>query len=359
MTAGRVWYASFGSNLSYDRFLVYLTGGCASGSVGSTPGARNSAVPKRSITRFTNRRLVFAGESSRWSGGGVAFLDTEEGGDHHTALRLYDITAEQLEDVFQQENGLDNPPSIDLEAVEANGWADLANRWYGRLLCLGRHDDLPIFTITSADPLPLNPPHPNYLNTIILGLITFVDGEGFGFADATSARQHLNEAAGITPTPVGLGEFEFTVENTGPITVLHHSVVTGDISRPNSVEYEWCGTGLSEPTLYECPTSITGPRMYRNSIVEWDSELIAAPGSTIEITTSEPGGSPGQPHEQVYVFVGEEQFGPTPNDHGTTVFTVGTGGRIVVKHYSELHDDTTNPNSVEFTMCGSSLTAAK
>ncbi len=160
------------------------------------------------------------------------------------------------------------------------------------------------------------------------------------------------------PTPVGLGEFEFTVANTGPVTVLHYSVVTGDTSRANSVEYEWCGTDLTEQTLYACPTSITGPRMYRNSIVEWDSELIAAPGSTIEITTSEPGGSPGQPHEQVYVFVGDEQFGPTPNEHGTTVFTVGAGGRVVVKHYSELHDDTNNPNSVEFTMCGSSLTKA-
>ena len=162
------------------------------------------------------------------------------------------------------------------------------------------------------------------------------------------------------PTPVGLGEFGFTTTTGGPITVLHHSVVTGDTSLPNSVEYEWCATDFEEAipdTVYTCPTSITGPRMFKNSIVRWDSGLIAAAGSTIEITTSEPGGSPGQPHEQVYVFIGDEQFGPTPNEHGTTVYTATDGGAVRVVHFSEFNE-TQNPNSVEFTICGSSLTEA-
>lgn len=164
------------------------------------------------------------------------------------------------------------------------------------------------------------------------------------------------------PTPVGLGEFEFTVGTGGPVVVLHHSVVTGDTSLPNSVEYEWCGTDLTEqgpPPVYTCPTSITGPRMFLNSIVEWDSGLIAAAGSTIEITTSEPGGSPGQPHEQVYLIVGDETFGPTPNDHGTTTFNITNGGAVQVVHYSVFNEGTVNPNSVEFTLCGSSLTEAE
>ena len=162
------------------------------------------------------------------------------------------------------------------------------------------------------------------------------------------------------PTPVGLGEFGFTTTTGGPITVLHHSVVTGDTSLPNSVEYEWCATDFEEAlpdTVYTCPTSITGPRMFKGSTVRWDSGLIAAAGSTIEITTSEPGGSPGQPHEQVYVFIGDEQFGPTPNEHGTTVYTATEGGLVRVVHFSEFNE-TSNPNSVEFTICGSSLTEA-
>ena len=94
--------------------------------------------------------------------------------------------------------------------------------------------------------------------------------------------------------------------------------------------------------------------MFKGDTVYWDTGLVAAAGSTIELTTSEPGGSPGQPHEQVYVTVGEEVFGPTLNEHGTNVFTVGAGGPIVVQHYSEFHQ-TENPNSVEMTLCGSDL----
>ncbi len=194
MTA-RVWYAAFGSNLSCDRFLVYLNGGRASGSVGSTPGARDNTAPKRSTVQFTAHGLRFGGQSSRWSGGGVAFLDSVEGG-HRTALRLYDITAEQFEDVFAQENRLDEPIPIDLVHAEASGWVDLTDRWYGRVLCLGRHDDLPIFTITSPDPPPLNRPHPSYLQTIVTGLTTSVDGTRFPFVDAAEAHEYLLRARG-------------------------------------------------------------------------------------------------------------------------------------------------------------------
>jgi uncharacterized repeat protein (TIGR01451 family) len=156
------------------------------------------------------------------------------------------------------------------------------------------------------------------------------------------------------PTPAGLGEAEFRVNNSGPVVIVHWSEVSGDTSLPNSVEYEWCGTGLSKPTIHTCPNAVTGPRMFKGDTVYWDTGLVAAAGSTIELTTSEPGGSPGQPHEQVYVTVGEEVFGPTLNEHGTNVFTVGAGGPIVVQHYSEFHQ-TENPNSVEMTLCGSDL----
>lgn len=195
MTA-RVWYAAFGSNLSYDRFLVYLNGGQAPGSVGSTPGARDNTPPTRSIVQFTSHGLRFGGESTRWSGGGVAFLDSI-GSEHRTALRLYDITAGQFEDVFAQENGLDEPIPIDLRDAEAIGWVDLTDRWYGRVLCLGRHDGLPIFTITSPDPPQLNQPHPSYLQTIVTGLTTSVDGNRFPFVDAAEAHTHLLGADGI------------------------------------------------------------------------------------------------------------------------------------------------------------------
>jgi len=165
----RVWYAAFGSNLSYERFLVYLDGGQAKDSIGSTPGARDATRPLRSVTTFTTHALSFGGSSARWSGGGVAFLHTEPG-ESHTFLRLYDITAEQFEDVFQQENGLPDPLPIDLGRVMADGWSDETTRWYGRVLFLGVREDQPIFTITSPNPPKLNRPHVSYLRTIVDGM---------------------------------------------------------------------------------------------------------------------------------------------------------------------------------------------
>ena len=196
----RVWYAAFGSNLSYERFLVYLNGGQAPGSLGASPGARDNTAPLRSTTCFTTRRLVFGHQSVRWSGGGVAFLDSQPGdqsSEIRTALRLYDITTEQFEDVFQQENGLEEPIAIDLDEVESKGWADLTDRWYGRVLFLGRDDGLPIVTITASKLPDPNPPHPAYLQTIVTGLTTTIGGASFGFSDVAQAKANLVQADGI------------------------------------------------------------------------------------------------------------------------------------------------------------------
>lgn len=160
------------------------------------------------------------------------------------------------------------------------------------------------------------------------------------------------------PTPIGLGALQIEVTNTGPVTILHHSVVTEDTSHPNSVEYDWCGTGLTIQTPHMCPDALQGPRLHKGGAVTWETDLIAAPGSTVSITTSEPGLSPGQPNEQVYVQVGEELFGPTPIEHGTMTVDVGPGGAVVVHHYSVVNVDSTDANSVEVALCGSGLTEA-
>jgi len=156
------------------------------------------------------------------------------------------------------------------------------------------------------------------------------------------------------PTPAGLGEFEFTVGVGGPVTIRHWSEVSGDTSRPNSVEYEWCGTALSRPTVHACPDVVVGPRMFKGDIVRWDTGLTAAPGSTIEVTTSEPGASPDQPNERVYLIVGGEVIGATAAEHGTHDFVVGAGGAVVIAHWSEFHESDL-PNSVEVSLCGTAL----
>jgi len=161
-----VWYAAYGSNLWPERFMVYLNGGTAPGSTVASPGARDTTPPRATERSSTNYERFFAGVAKRWHGGGVAFLGTQPGA-HDTLLRLYLVTAEQFEDVFMQENGLSEPIPIDFAAAAASGHADLATGWYGRLLHLGTHDDgHGIFTFTSANPPPRNPPHESYLATI-------------------------------------------------------------------------------------------------------------------------------------------------------------------------------------------------
>ena len=189
----RVWYAAFGSNLSNDRFAVYLNGGVATGSIGASPGARDNTPPANVETRFCDYPLMFAGVADKWSGGGVAFLGCEPGG-HHTALRLHDITNEQFDDVVQQENRADTTVIVDLQHAVTEGFVDALDSLYGRVLHLGQHHDgKHIFTITSANPPEVNAPHPTYVRTIANGLL-----DGFGFDDLAAVRAQLAPAIGMS-----------------------------------------------------------------------------------------------------------------------------------------------------------------
>ena len=157
------------------------------------------------------------------------------------------------------------------------------------------------------------------------------------------------------PTPIDLGTIEIDIENTGRLTFVHYSVVTGDTSQPNSVEIEFCGTGISVDQAPACETNISGPRLHAGGQVEWYSGITAEAGSVIRITTTEPGESPDQPNEQVWVRVGEQLFGPTPVGLGTIEFTAERGGEIVVLHFSRVTGFDGLANSVEFELCGTHL----
>ncbi|NOX31727.1 MAG: hypothetical protein GXP35_17035, partial [Actinobacteria bacterium] len=137
--SGQVWYASYGSNLLRQRFEHYLTGGTFRGAPqrGQHVGARDSALPTDDRAWRVPHGLRFAGESTRWSGGGVAFLDPAVGSGE-AVVRMYRITAAQFSDVAAQENGLrPGDLSVDVDALVANGGQDISDRWYGRGLYLG------------------------------------------------------------------------------------------------------------------------------------------------------------------------------------------------------------------------------
>ncbi len=104
-----------------------------------------------------------------------------------------------------------------------------------------------------------------------------------------------------------------------------------------------------------CTPDHYGPLMWAGAIDSWDTGLIAAPGSTIRVLTHEPDSSPGQPHEQVFVFVGGVNLGSTPEGLGLVEFDAGAGGLVEIFHWSVITGDVANPNSVAMAICGSDL----
>lgn len=166
-----VWYASYGSNLSRERFLCYIQGGLARGALSACEGARDRTPPSGDRPITIHHPLYFAWESRVWHGG-VAFLGHEHDRRHVTLGRMYRITMTQLEDVLAQENGIDALP-IDCDISEMGRPIPYLESKYGCLLQLGQVDGVPILSFTSNEDIaahPLNPPGIDYLCMMADGL---------------------------------------------------------------------------------------------------------------------------------------------------------------------------------------------
>ncbi|WP_019415773.1 hypothetical protein [Paenisporosarcina sp. TG20] len=171
-----VWYLSYGSNLSKDRFLCYIQGGTPNGSTKNERGCRDNTIPIRDEGYEISFPLYFAKFSSRWNGG-VAFIGKSEKNNTKTFARMYLITEEQFLDVVSQENDVADI-SIDLEEVISNKSLQVSDGWYGNILYIGEKDGHPIFSFTSNDDIEdakFNPPSKAYLDTISLGLTETFD----------------------------------------------------------------------------------------------------------------------------------------------------------------------------------------
>ncbi len=185
-----VWYAAFGSNLSSERFGVYLTGGPIPFSTTGRiqDGARNPS-PATADQPFTlERSLLFTGSAPQWGGGGTAIIDTDHNPITPTMSRAYRITLEQFEDVFAQENRLDAPMPFDLGALLAAP-IDLTERKYGRIELVGEIDNEPVLTFTSPGrPTGLSPADASYLKIMGIGLMETYDLSARGAADYLAMR---------------------------------------------------------------------------------------------------------------------------------------------------------------------------
>lgn len=166
-----VWYASYGSNLSRDRFLCYIKGGKPKGSTKEEIGCRDNSLPIKEATSIINYPLYFAKEAVSWQNQGVGFIGLKENPKNETHSSKYLITIDQFIDVVKQENsGMDL--TINLDEIKRIGAKTLSDSWYGTILYLGEEDGFPIFTFTSDWNLdvPFSKPSKEYLRIIISGL---------------------------------------------------------------------------------------------------------------------------------------------------------------------------------------------
>jgi hypothetical protein len=174
----RLWYVAYGSNLSLDRFRVYLRGGRPVGGARDYPGCRDPLGPDRDVPLMLPGGIRFVGVSSVW-GGGMAVYDAGAVG--QVAARAYLISAEQFVDILAQEMRLEPDLDADLTAVRETGWHSLGPGRYQTLAHLGDRDDLPMLTFTSAQvDHRVNAPSEAYLRTIAGGL-----RESHGWSAAT------------------------------------------------------------------------------------------------------------------------------------------------------------------------------
>lgn len=140
-----VWYACYGSNISYDRFMMYINGD-KNNKYAFENGCENKSRPLESKNYIFNNPIYFAGESKKWTGG-MAFLNYKKHGKSYG--KIYKIQMNQFNSIFEQENEL-----------------------YDVIILLDYIDDLPVFTFTSYEVLSniLNEPSAQYKKIISKGL---------------------------------------------------------------------------------------------------------------------------------------------------------------------------------------------
>lgn len=164
-----VWYASYGSNLSRDRFLCYLQGGRPEGARRSFPGARDSSEPLDDVPFTMPGQMFFGYQSPTW-GGGIAFYHADLEG---TALaRAYLVSEEQFADVAAQEMHRNPGEDLDLTTVLDKQRHTIGPGKYEALHLVGELEGSPVLTFTTPEPhdVPHQAPAPAYLAIVASGL---------------------------------------------------------------------------------------------------------------------------------------------------------------------------------------------
>ncbi len=189
--ADLVWYVAYGSNLASDRLRCYLAGGRPHGGLRTYAGARDPRDPHEIRPVELTGGIVFAGQSTTWTGG-MAFYAPDALG--QVAARAYLLTVEQANDLVAQE--IRRPPGGDLRllADRPNSRRPLGGRAYDTALRLEDIDGHPAVTITSTRSQEPTSPSAAYLLWICRGL-----REAFDWPPGRVA-QYLGQFPGVRET---------------------------------------------------------------------------------------------------------------------------------------------------------------
>ncbi|MGH7860420.1 MAG: histone deacetylase [Candidatus Binatia bacterium] len=181
-----VWYAAYGSNMSRERLLDYVTGRQPVGAARRCRGCRDTQPP-RGDRPFTLEGTLsfggFGGPSTNWNGG-VAFYAAAAVAEP-TLARLWLVSLEQFEDIVAQEN-VREPGSIALDPTLDR--QDVANGWYGQVVRVAEVEGHSVMTFTGARVPELFAPSRDYLRHIAAGLREGHDLDAAGIAAYLSTK---------------------------------------------------------------------------------------------------------------------------------------------------------------------------
>ena len=163
-----VWYASYGSNLLYERFVTYIQGGNCKFNGEDYPGCRDKSLPKDSRPITIPYKMYYGNKSVSWGNGGVSFLNIESTGE---ALgRMYLVTREQFQDISRQEGRGKN--------------------WYNNSVNLGEYEGREIITFTNKIKRLHQKPSEKYLEVIRRGI-----KETYPAMNETDVMKYLKQCA--------------------------------------------------------------------------------------------------------------------------------------------------------------------
>lgn len=173
-----IWYASYGSNMSRERFMCYIEGGRPPGAKKTQQRMSVWSEPTHDTEIKISHEMYFAKRARNWGNGGVCFIGPAEPDNNRaeTRCRIYRITRQQFIELIADENKADRESvarelkDLDFKNDKSRAFGD---GWYNLVLRVGQHGDgYPIWTFTqSGDERDARvAPSPEYITTLVRGL---------------------------------------------------------------------------------------------------------------------------------------------------------------------------------------------